>query len=276
MPLWTPTRLLTLLLALALIGCGSPKANKLEAPITQQLEQGIRSGSERFDHAAWNTTLTTWVDAKTGRVDYAGLKKDRAGLDGYVASLSTVDLRKLPRDEQLALLINAYNAFTLTLIIDHLDGLKSIRDLPSPWDTPAYTLGGHKVSLNDIEHGLIRPIFKDPRIHFAVNCASIGCPPLANRAYTGPELDAQLTEAARRFATDPAYVEVKDDALHVSKILDWYGADFTDPAFKGRASSVPTWLMPVTSEEVRAFIDSKGDAPTVTFKDYNWNLNAKQ
>ncbi|MEO1272810.1 MAG: DUF547 domain-containing protein, partial [Myxococcota bacterium] len=201
--------------------------------------------------------------------------KQRQPLDGYIEALGKVKLNTLPRDEQLALLINAYNAFTLKLIIDNLDGLRSIRDIPSPWDTRDYKLGGTTVSLNDIEHGLIRPIYKDPRIHFAVNCASIGCPPLAATAYTGPQLDAQLKAATERFATDPNTVQLSGNTLRVSKLLKWYGSDFTDASFKGHASSVAVYLKPYTTDEVRSFIAQQGDNVSVAFMDYNWNLNAQ-
>src|SRR5690554_5944218 len=159
----------------------------------------------KFDHSGFAQLLAAHADSAAGRVDYAGLKKDEKKIDAYLKKLDAVDLKTLGPDEKLALLINAYNAYTLQLILENYPGIKSIKDLKSPWKSKRYKVGGHTLSLDDIEHGLIRPVYKDSRIHFAVNCASIGCPPLQAFAFEGDKLDAQLDLAARKTLQDTRY-----------------------------------------------------------------------
>lgn len=151
----------------------------------------------RFD-----ALLRTQVDAD-GLVDYAGLKDAHAELDAYIRSLAAAPFEQLGRDEKLALLINAYNAFTLRLVLDHWP-LASIRHIPGKrrWDAPRWRLAGETLSLNQIENERIRPRFKEPRIHFALVCAARGCPPLRAEAYTGARLSAQLADQARRVHSD--------------------------------------------------------------------------
>lgn len=261
--------------ALALASC-APKANLLDSPIVSKLEQGIANGDATFDHSGFDALLATHVDATAGRVDYAGLARDRAKLDTYTKSLDRADLEKLPTHEQQALLINAYNAYTLTLILDHYPAIASIRDLDDPWKTARYSVGGFTVSLDDIEHGLLRPLYRDERVHFAVNCASIGCPPLQAKAFTGAALDAQLTQAVKATLGSERYLTVRDEKLAITKILEWYGSDFTDPSYQGHKSSLPAYVVQHASPKVQRFIESKGGAPKVVFMDYDWSLNDKK
>jgi hypothetical protein len=230
-----------------LTGCGAscqslfaPNARTLDRPIVDELRQGQRraSATQTFDHAAYAALLSAHVRYEEALVDYAGLKADQAALEAYLRSIAEADLAALGRDEQLALLINAYNAYTLQLILEHHPGdvvggphpgVRSIRDLNAPWGTQRYEVGGHVLSLDDIEHGLIRPLYRDPRIHFAVNCASRGCPPLADDPYRGAALDDQLDRASRRTLGDDRYARVEDGRLQLPRVMDWYRSDFTDP-----------------------------------------------
>jgi hypothetical protein len=204
------------------------------------------------------------IKDKQSLVDYKGLKSSPGKLNGYLESLSSVKVNSynsFSEDQKLAFLINAYNAFTLKLIIDNYP-LESIKDIGSifsgPWDKKFFTLLGKKKTLNNIEHGMIRKKFNEPRIHFAVNCASIGCPSLANTAFTADKLDIQLETAANNFMSNPTKNYAKDNTLYLSKIFDWYGKDF---------------------KEIGGFVDYAKKKLKVSgkvkysFLDYSWKLN---
>ena len=190
-------------------------------------------------------------------VDYAGLKADRQQLDAYLDLLgSQTNVSSWSRNEQLAYWINAYNAATLQLIVNNYP-LSSIQKLDGgkPWDVKRIKLGGKTYSLNQIENDIIRPQFKEPRIHFAVNCAAKGCPPLRNEAYTSDKLDRQLEEQTKKFINNNTFNSVSGSTLKLSPIFDWYGKDFGD---------------------VKKYIGKYRDVPagaTITFGDYDWSLN---
>ena len=208
------------------------------------------------DHSDFDALLSDYVDAG-GRVDYAGLRGDGSHLDAYLAQLAAADPDELSGEERLAFYINAYNAATLDLIVDNYP-LASITELDGgkPWDVERVELGGETYSLNQIENDLIRGRFDEPRIHFAVNCAAASCPPLRAGAYTAERLDEQLDEQTRDFLTDPDYITVSGGEARVSKIFDWYGADF---------------------ESVSAFIaryrEDVNQDTEIAFAEYDWSLN---
>src|SRR5574341_700013 len=181
-----------------------------------------------LDHARLDALLRAHVDGE-GLVDYAGLASERAALDAYLASLASVPFSELSRDEKLALLLNAYNAFTLRLILEHRP-LASIKDIPSGrrWDDRRWRLAGETLSLNQIEHERIRPRFQEPRVHFALVCAARGCPPLRAEAYVGARLEAQLADQARRVHSDTRWLRFDPASLtlHLTRLYDWYGSDF--------------------------------------------------
>ena len=167
------------------------------------------------NHAAWDALLKRHVvvaqNGSSSRVDYAGFHADQSALQVYLDGLSSVtetEYRGWTREQQLAFLINAYNAFTIKLVLTRYPDLKSIKDLgsflKSPWKKEFFMLLGAERSLDDVEHGLIRApgAFDEPRIHFAVNCASIGCPMLRDKAYVAERLDSQLEDSVRRFLGD--------------------------------------------------------------------------
>ncbi|MEO8601067.1 MAG: DUF547 domain-containing protein [bacterium] len=234
-----------------------------------------------FDHqhAAWNTIVARYV--REGIVDYAGLKRSGLpALDGYLQSLESVCRRHYNTwtgEQKLAFWINAYNAYTVKLILDHypLKSIRSIGLLPGAAFRenfiPLQALRGKVLSLNDIEHDILRKEFREPRIHFAIVCASKSCPELRNEAYRATTLDAQLTEAARRFVSDSSKnrFDAASRTLRLSSIFDWFREDFerssqTLPAFVAR------YAEPATATAL-----SSGGNVRVEFLDYDWSLNGR-
>ncbi len=211
-----------------------------------------------FSHAAWDSLLQKYVSA-TGQVNYKALKADPTGLQAYCRLLA----ENTPRDnwsraEKLAYWINAYNAFTLKLIVDNYPTASILRfDGGKTWDVKRITLGGKKYSLNQIENEIIRPQFKEPRIHFALNCAAKSCPPLYNRAYTAENLEAVLESRAKQFINNASYNSISAGKAVVSKLFDWYAADFGD---------LKKYLNRYMTTPVKA-------TATVSFKEYDWDLN---
>lgn len=192
------------------------------------------------DHAAYADLLRQYATADADglvRVDYAGLKaRGQSGLKGYIAQLEAVDVGALGRAEQFAYWANLYNAKTLDIVIDHYP-VASIKDISlggglvaaftgGPWKAKVVRVGGVALSLDDIEHQIMRPVFKDPRVHYAVNCASIGCPNLGLVPFSGAMIEAQLDAAARTFVNHPRGVTVEGRAVIVSSIYQWFKVDF--------------------------------------------------
>lgn len=234
--------------------------------------------------SAWTALLqqnVRWVDGgHASRVDYAGMKRDRTRLDTYAQSLSAISpaqFHRWNRNDQMAFLINAYNTFTVKLILTRWPQLSSIKDLgslfSSPWKKDSFILLGQKTSLDHLE-SLLRTDYHDPRIHFAINCASIGCPALRNDAYDGAHLDSQLADAARRFLGDHSRnrYDAADGSLHVSKIFDWYANDFQG----GKNSSVKQFLAAyaaVLSDDTAVQKRLRQQQVPIDYLPYNWKLN---
>lgn len=247
--------------------------------------------AQSFDHshAAWSRLLQQHVVVQRGgrasQVRYAGLLAQRSELQHYLRQLSAVSragFEGFSRAQQMAFLINAYNAFTVELILTRYPRLESIKDLgnflSSPWKQRWITLLGETVSLDDIEHGLLRKrgVYDDPRIHFAVNCASIGCPMLREEAYVPERLDAQLDAQMQRFMSDRERNRWNPQAkrLELSRIFDWYAEDFRLGhqgifSLHGLASRFANVL--ADSETDRALILSS--QVLITYLDYDWRLN---
>jgi hypothetical protein len=244
--------------------------------------------AEPFDrtHAAWSALLTAhvrWNDTGTAStVDYAGFACDRAALDGYRAALAEVgepDFAAWPAADRLAFLTNAYNANTVALVLTRYPDLASIKDLgglfSSPWKQRFIALLGAKRSLDDIEQTMIRGGVgaTEPRIHFALNCASIGCPALRPEAYRGDALEAQLADQAGRFLSDRSRNrhDAASDRLQVSKIFEWYAGDF-ERAAGSVAAFLGRYATQLSADEA---VRRRSAAATVAveFLDYNWRLN---
>lgn len=232
-----------------------------------------------FDHthALFADVLKQYVHEKDSStaVDYAGLKKNDAALKSYlstVTSVSSAAYADFSEDEKLAFLINAYNAFTLELIITNYP-IQSIKDLGSilrsPWKKKFFTILGKESNLDGIEHGRIRKEFAEPRIHFAVNCASIGCPALRAEPFLAESLEEQLEDATRLFLKDKSRnrFEVESSQLLLSGIFNWYGEDFIESKGSVEAFVAPYLATANAPAEVIA------SAKKTSFLDYDWGLN---
>lgn len=228
------------------------------------------------DNSAWNTFLRAYAqrsDDGIVLVDYATVTdEDRIGLERYIAALEATDPASLTSDEQLAFWINLYNAETVALILENYP-IKSIRqiknglfDFSGPWNDKRITVAGADLSLNDVEHNIIRVLFNEPRIHYAVNCAAIGCPNLRLTAYDGASLDAALDERARDYINHPRGVSVDDRGrVTASKIFAWYREDFGD-----NEVDVLNHIRVIADPDLREKLDGKRD---IRRYEYDWTLN---
>jgi hypothetical protein len=218
-------------------------------------------------HQQWDKLVKKHVN-KNGLADYKGFKNDQSELDSYLKLLSTNGPESSwSANEQKAYWLNAYNAFTVSLILQHYP-LKSIKDIGAaikipfvntPWDIKFITIKGQKYDLNNIEHGILRKM-GDPRVHFAINCASMSCPALRNEAYTAAKLDAQLDDAGRNFLRDKSKNRITTDKAELSKIFSWFRGDFT------KKGSLADFLNRYSAIKIN-------DNTKISSLDYNWNLN---
>ncbi len=227
-------------------------------PSETKAEQPIKKAA--FSHDLWDELLRKYVSS-SGYVNYVGMRSEKANLDKYLAQLAANPPQKgWSRNEEMAYWINAYNAFTVKLILDHYP-VKSIRDIHSgnPWDVKWIELGGNTYSLNQIENDKLRKRFGDARIHFAVNCAARSCPPLLNRAWTASSLSQTLDQRAKAFINNPKYNQISPSAAKVSKIFEWYAADFGD---------LRTFLNKYSKTSLEA-------GATIQYLEYDWSLNGK-
>jgi hypothetical protein len=251
-----------------------------------------------FDHthAAWNVLLGKHVVAIGNgiatQVRYSALAQDRAALQAYLATLSSVpetEFKSWDKPRQLAFLINAYNAFTVEKILTRYPNLKSIRDFGGvfgdPWKDKFFKLFGRDSYLNQVEHEWLRKpgVYDEPRIHFAVNCASIGCPALRAEAYVPEKLDAQLKDQTRRFLSDRSRnrYNAQKNVLEVSRIFDWYKEDWTSgykgmaadaPALKTREQFFARYATLLADQPAQQALIAGGKAGIATL-DYDWALN---
>lgn len=233
-------RTLLLLLVLPLLAaCASVERLALPAPVPladTALTRAAQPPGAQVDHREWSAFLTRYVapDAQgVNRVTYGQVSQaDWAQLKGYLDALQSVDPARLTRDQQLAYWINLYNALTVDLILENYP-VASIRDITDgplsfgPWDRPLAQVAGQSLTLNDIEHRIIRPTFNEPRIHYALNCAAVGCPNLMDRAWQAETLERDLAAAEHAYINDPR--GVRFDArggLILSKIYIWFREDF--------------------------------------------------
>ena len=236
-------------------------------PAIEGRERYSKHGRDRVDHSELDAVLRRHVD-DDGWVDYSALAKDSTGLDTYIASLAKLDFDALGRDEKLALLINAYNAFTLRLILDHWP-LASIRDIPDAqrWKAKRWKIGAMLLSLDAIEHEFLRKNFAEARMHFAINCASVGCPPLRREAYAAERIEAQLEEQSRIVhESGSRWFDLRDDELGLTKLYLWFAGDFV-----ARAGSVLEHAARFNDELGRRV--AAGVRPTIRWLDYDWSIN---
>ncbi|GAB4025615.1 DUF547 domain-containing protein [Spirosoma gilvum] len=221
------------------------------------------------DHSAYDRLLKKYVNEK-GLVNYKGFKSEEKTFNEYLAMLSkNPPAASWSKNEQMAYWINAYNAYTIRLILDHYP-VKSIKDIGSkikipfvttPWAAKFFTIGGEKMSLDNIEHGTLRKKFNDPRIHFTLVCASISCPRLRNEAYMADKLDAQMDDQGRDFLNNPSKNKISKDEAQLSNYFNWYKGDWTK-----NGQSVVKWVNKYSNTKI-------SDNTDIEFLDYNWNLN---
>ena len=238
------TLLITLLISLGLTN------SEINFQQDQNQDKGI--------HASWNVLLQQYVDAD-GNVDYHSWKKSQTDLDKYIQLLEkTPPANYWDKNDSLAYFINAYNAVTVKLILDNYP-LKSIRDIKDPWDSKSLNLPNDRLTLNDIEHKVLRKM-DDPRIHFAINCASASCPQLSNEAFRASKVQKQLEEATALFINDTSKNQISEKNIGLSKIFLWFSKDFG------------------SKKERIAFIQKYSQKPfkdnaKIKYQEYDWSLN---
>ncbi|MEM8636678.1 MAG: DUF547 domain-containing protein [Pseudomonadota bacterium] len=257
----------TALTAIALLGM--PVASSANADTIETTEATLSTEA----HAEWTTLLSRYVvesDDGVNRFDYGALKDnaaDSSALDAYIESFASIDVDALSRDERYVLWVNAYNAVTVQHIIGRYP-LRSIRSgyLIGPWKQVKTDVGGREISLNDIEHEVLRVEWDEPRTHYAVNCASYGCPNLKASAWEVGTLEQDLTEAAVAYINHPRGVTVRNDGrLKVSTIYKWFKEDFG-----GNEAGIIDHLLEYAEPELAEQINARRD---IRSYDYDWSLN---
>ncbi len=254
---------------------GGPPGGAVQAPSSAPARE---AGTFDHSHAAWTRLLGRFV--RDGSVDYAGLRAGTDDLRSYLASLEAVRpaaYEAWSRSERLAFWINAYNAYTVRLILEHYP-VESIKDIGSLFKSPFSKvfiplrgLRGRDLSLEDIEHGILRKELREPRIHFAIVCASKGCPALRAEAYRAADLERQLDEAARGFLRDPMKnrIDLASRTLALSPIFKWFREDF-----EGASGSLPEFVARLVDEPTSRAL-REGGRFRIEFLDYDWTLNGR-
>lgn len=227
-----------------------------------------RPDGPSVDHSIYDALLADHV-REGGWVDYRGLERDRSRLDAYREVLAAAPFDELGRNEKLALLMNAYNAFTLELILDH-GRPASIRDIPAGerWEAVRWQIGPHTWSLDQIEHRQIRPKFVEPRIHFALVCAAVGCPPLRREAYQADRVNEQLADQTKFVHAHESWLEMlkSQDRIRLTRYYDWYDDDFAQVA--GSVLEYAARHSPALRDRL-----SEPGRPEIEWIEYDWALN---
>ena len=219
------------------------------------------------DHSLYGELLNKYV--KDGVVDYRGLKNEEALLDQYLEVLENIEVDNLSPNEQFAFYVNVYNSWTIKLILTAYPEIDSIKDLGNifrtPWEKKIVRISGEIMTLDDVEHEILRKKFKDPRIHFAVNCASKSCPPLISEPYQGSTLNQQLDDSTRAFINDSKSNYLKGNKLYVSKIFDWFAKDFDD--------DIIGFFLQHAEGDFKKELEAKKNEIKIKFLHYDWSLN---
>jgi hypothetical protein len=232
---------------------------------------GVADTGNSMDTAVDNRIYSALLKkhVKSGRVDYQGFKAEEARLDQYLKILENTDIMLLSPGEQFAFYANAYNAWTIKLILSGYPGVKSIKDLgslfQSPWKKKIVRIDGKVLTLDDVEHNILRPRFKDPRVHFAINCAAFSCPPLRSEPYQGAKLDQQLNDATRVFINNPDRNYLEGNTLYVSKIFKWFAEDFD--------RDVVGFVAKHAENKFKQELKAKKNSLKVKYLYYDWSLN---
>lgn len=277
------------------VGCAAAVFSVLGLTIADAADNEAPEGAFNFESYA--AVLERFVDDE-GMVDYEGLKADGGALENLLEAMAALDRGTFDLwsdDAKVAFWINAYNALTLDAIIDHypikasfVRSLRypknSIRQIPGVWDKLEWAVMGRKMTLDDIEHETLRADFNEPRIHVALVCAAMGCPPLRNEPYVGERLDEQLDDQAGKFFANPAKLRVDRDAgrLYLSPIFDWFGEDFvktygTDEKFEWYGEverAVVSFVSRYLSKDDGEYLESR--ELSIRHLDYDWSLNQQR
>ncbi len=243
-----------------------------------------KASTETVDHSVWTRMLGQYVSPGAhglNLVDYAAWKAaDHKNLKAYLTQLQGIEPRKLARNEQFAYWANLYNAKTIDVVLDHYP-VQSIRDISigegllgflkksvgagGPWKAQILEVAGKRLSLDDIEHKILRPVFKDPRVHYAVNCASIGCSNLQTEAFSGAKLDSQLNAGAKAYVNSARGISVEDGQVRASSIYQWFQSDFG-----GSEASVLDHVRQFANPALKAKLKGK---TSISSYGYDWSLN---
>ncbi len=234
-----------------------------------------RSKAE-IEHSDWSAFLERYLsqdEQGVALVDYGAVTSaDRDALGDYIQRLSNIEIGAHNKDVQLAYWVNVYNALTVQVVLDKYP-VASIRDIKispglfalGPWDKALITIDGEPITLNDIEHRILRPIWRDPRLHYVLNCASIGCPNLGSAAYSAGAVEDQLDAAARAYVNSDRGVWVENGQISVSRIYDWFVEDFG-----GTEQAVLEHLSVYARPDLRGRLSSIG---RISGQHYDWSLN---
>jgi len=227
----------------------------------------LPSNASTVNHEIWAELLGRYITP--GGVDYTGFKAAEDRLDQYLKVLEDTDPEKLPRNEQYAYFINAYNAWTIKLILSNYPGVKSIKDfgtiLKSPWQKDWVRVNGEVLTLDDVEHNILRPRYKDPRVHFAINCSAASCPPLRTEPYLADRLDQQLEDSTRSFVNDADSYRLEGNTLYVSRIFKWFSEDFNEDALG--------FYLQYANGALKEKLTRQKDRIKVKYLHYDWALN---
>jgi len=246
-----------------------------ESELLAQWQESDETNSASIDHSQWQELLSRYIKENSSginRVDYTALQSTGVdSLNNYLDSLLDIDPREYSKKEQFAYWVNLYNAATVVLIIENypVESITKIKDSIlsfGPWDREWIEVGEDLLSLNDIEHRILRPIWQDNRIHYAVNCASLSCPNLSNKAFTSNNTETQLEILATDYVNHPRGVSIIKNRLYISSIYDWYKGDFG-----GNNESLIAHLMTYAKPDLQAQL--KGLKSTSYNDDYDWQLN---
>ena len=247
----------------------------LAASLTEQFMSSDASSRQVVNHQILDDLLKSHIETDSeglNRVNYKALKSQQSRLQIYLKQLQSIKVTALNRKEQFAFWANLYNALTLDVVLSAYP-VKSIRDIDispglfsnGPWGKKLVKIEGTMLSLDDIEHKILRIVFRDPRVHFAVNCASIGCPNLQKHAFSGRKLNQQLNAAASSYINSNRGVNVNNGRLELSKIFSWFQQDF-GPGERAVLNYIKTYASPVLKTKLQ-------QASSVSHYFYDWNLN---
>ena len=277
--------LILLPMIVLLSGCTAHGPSNQASEDNTQIQTSTVPKQVPFSYEDYDTVVKTYVN-NSGLVSYTSLQANRQILDKFSAAVGAVapsTYHSWSKNEQLAFLINAYNAFTLQSIIDQSPLKKSIKDIPGVWGRNKFQIAGQSKTLDDIEHKTIRVDFNEPRIHVALVCAAMSCPPLRNEAYTSENLDAQLDDQVRKFIASPQgfRIDRQKNRVYLSSIFKWYGQDWqksygVDGKFAGNAKerAVLNFLSKYLNPQDKLYLE--GGNYKIRYLKYDWSLNQQK